>query len=151
MTHDRIGYQLAIKRIDVPARHLDILSIQLHKLYLFLRLVDDLMDEELSLDIDQLPVRDPGDHLIDEHLLALLKNGTCPILDPKASFLHCFPEDIDNHSTAVFLSDYPLDNLPHLLHDQLELRSFCLDVSKGEVLTGEVAAFDGQDQILVLL
>lgn len=109
------------------------------------------MDEELSLDIDQLPVRDPGDHLIDEHLLALLKNGTCPILDPKASFLHCFPEDIDNHSTAVFLSDYPLDNLPHLLHDQLELRSFCLDVSKGEVLTGEVAAFDGQDQILVLL
>lgn len=116
MAYNRIGYQLAIERVNVPPSHLHVLGIQLHELYLFLRLVDDLMDKELPLHIYQLSVRNPSNHLVHKYFLALLKNNIRPIFYPKTSFLHRLPKDIDNNSTTVFLSHYPLQDLPHLLH-----------------------------------
>ena len=49
------------------------------------------MDEELVLDVDDLSMRDPGHHLIDEHFLTFPEDDGYPFLEPLVSLLVHLP------------------------------------------------------------
>lgn len=109
------------------------------------------MDEELVLDVDELAVGDPGDDLVEEHLLALLEDGRGPALEPGVAALEGLPKDVDDHSAFELLAHDLLDDAPELLHHYLVFAELGPDVAEGEVSVAQEVALDGQDQGLVLL
>ncbi len=132
-THNRQGNELTIESIDIPTRDLNANRIDFAKLHLLLRLMHHLMYKKLILDINELSMGNPRNHLVQKNLLALLEYEAAPIFEPGVAFLECLPEDIDDDTAFVLFVDYFLDDGPELLHDGLVFAEFGSDVAEGEV------------------
>jgi hypothetical protein len=91
------------------------------------------MYKKLILDINELSMGNPRNHLVQKNLLALLEYEAAPIFEPGVAFLECLPEDIDDDTAFVLFVDYFLDDGPELLHDGLVFAEFGSDVAEGEV------------------
>lgn len=70
------------------------------------------MYEKFILDVNELAMCDPRDHLVDKHLLTLLEYNTRPTLKPSIAPLKRLPKNVNNDSSLKFLTHYLLYDTP---------------------------------------
>jgi hypothetical protein len=115
MVDEGEGDEGFIEGVDVPTCEFDILG-RFGEFKLLLGLLDGPMDEELVLGIDDLPVGNPRNYLIDKDSFTLPQDHHDPLLEPLVALLQNFPQDVDDDPSSVLFGRNTQHDLPNLLH-----------------------------------